>query len=256
MITKVKRTNDYPIPFSDGDKNFFDSTYQQVYSQLLDREVDDQIRFLKRNLLNEIENPHILDFCCGHGRHLLRLWRDGYSVHGLDINEDYLKLINQKTSGEVTTFLADGRYFKSEQKYNVLLNMETSIGYLNDDENFKMLECMYSCLNSNGKLLLHLANREYLIKNFNPLVWFGNEQIGFSLERRTLDLQSSSLSINQTRIIDNKVTKYNLKLRLYSLSEIASYLKQVGFNIENVFGDFSESKYSIESPSIILICTK
>ena len=256
MKSDIQTINDYPIPLSDKETNFFDSTYQQVYSKLLDREVEDQIKFIKKNLLNKLQDPKILDFCCGHGRHLLRLWEDGYNVHGLDINEEYINSINQETNGDVITFAVDGRYFKPEKKYNVLLNLETSIGYLSDEQNIKMLEAMYSSLDTDGLLLLHLANREYLIKNFNPLLWFGNKQIGFSLEKRHLNLQNSSLIINQTRIINNTITEYKIKMRLYSLSEITNVLNQVGFKLESVYGDFKESKYAIESPSIILICKK
>ncbi|MEC1625552.1 MULTISPECIES: SAM-dependent methyltransferase [Bacillus] len=243
-------------PISDEGTDFFNSTYQEVYSQLLDTDLDNEINFIKNNILSNFENPKIMDFCCGHGRHLLKLWEDDYDIHGLDINHTFLQHINNKSNGQVSTFLADGRYFVPKQKYDVVLNMETSIVYMSDEENIKMLETMNSCLKIGGKLLLHLANREYLIKNFNPRIWFGNDETGYALERRALDLISGTLKINQTRIINHATSHHVVTMRLYSVTEIKKVLEQTGFRIEHVYGDFKASNYTINSPSILVVCSK
>ncbi|MCE4146621.1 MULTISPECIES: class I SAM-dependent methyltransferase [Bacillus amyloliquefaciens group] len=241
---------------SDEGTEFFNSAYQEVYSNLLAKDLDDEINFIKNRILKHFENPKIMDFCCGHGRHLLKLWEEGYNIHGLDINENFLKHISDKSNAHVPTFLADGRCFVPKHRYHVVLNMETSIVYMSDKENKKMLETMYLCLETGGKLLLHLANREYLIKHFNPIIWFGNDESGYALEKRSLDLLSGTLKINQTRLINNKTSHHVITMRLYTVTEIKNALEQTGFNIEHIYGDFNGSEYTIESPSILVICSK
>ncbi|MFB8734071.1 hypothetical protein ACEQPO_09275 [Bacillus sp. SL00103] len=65
----------------------------------------------------------------------------------MDINQDFLAHIEKESNHQVTTFLEDGRYFHPSRTYDVVLNMETSIVYMSDEENMKMLRSMYSCLN-------------------------------------------------------------------------------------------------------------
>ena len=45
-------------------------------------------------------------------------------------------------------------------------------------------------------------------------------------------------------------------MRLYTVTEIKNALEQTGFNIEHIYGDFNGSEYTIESPSILVICSK
>lgn len=133
-------------PISDEGTDFFGAQYKEIYSHLLSRNVDVEIDFIRRKILQTYDHPHILDFCCGHGRHLLKLWQEGYQVDGLDLNQDFLGHIEEVSNHRVTTFLADGRDFQPPRTYDVVLNMETSIVYMSDEENMKMLKTMYACL--------------------------------------------------------------------------------------------------------------
>lgn len=53
---------------SDEGTEFFNSAYQEVYSNLLARDLDDEINFIKNRILKHFENPKIMDF-------LLRSWK-------------------------------------------------------------------------------------------------------------------------------------------------------------------------------------
>lgn len=73
--------------------------------------MDVEVDFIQRKILQNYDHPHILDFCCGHGRHLLKLWQAGFQIDGLDINQDFLAHIEKESNHQVTTFLEDGRDF-------------------------------------------------------------------------------------------------------------------------------------------------
>ncbi|MCP1147892.1 MULTISPECIES: cyclopropane-fatty-acyl-phospholipid synthase family protein [Bacillus] len=243
-------------PISDDGTNFFGFQYKEIYSRLLSQNVDMEIDFIQRKILQNYDHPHILDFCCGHGRHLLKLWQAGFQIDGLDINQDFLAHIEKESNHQVTTFLEDGRDFHPPRTYDVVLNMETSIVYMSDEENMKMLRSMYSCLNEGGTLLLHLANREFLIKYFHPLIWFGDEKTGYALEKRQLDIVNSTIKIEQTRIVNYKTTNHVITMRLYSVAEITNMLKDAGFIVKHIYGDFESNSYNIEAHNTILLCTK
>lgn len=62
--------------------DFFDASYLNIYSDLLDVELNDQLKFLETNYLRNItNNTKILDLCCGNGRHLCQL-NNKYLVDG------------------------------------------------------------------------------------------------------------------------------------------------------------------------------
>lgn len=191
-----------------------------------------------------------MDFCCGHGRHFINLFEKGFDVYGLDINETFLDKIKEKVK-------ADGRFFKGQGDFDFVINMETSIGYQIDSENNKMLESMYSCLKPNGKLLIHVANRDYFIRPPQKRTWFTNGKGQYVISKRKFNIITSTLRITEERLFskDNIVTKKQ-NIRLYLAAELNALLRTFGFFIDDVYGGFSNEKYNADSTELIVLAHK
>lgn len=102
--------------------------YDAIYSfKKFDREVEWIISIV------EAECPHartLVDVACGPHEHA-RVLKGRFSVDGLDINPDFLPIAKSKNPlGEY--FHADMRSFDLGRKYDVLLCLSSSIGYLRD----------------------------------------------------------------------------------------------------------------------------
>ncbi len=69
----------------------------------------------------------LLDIACATGPHLIHL-KDSFSVEGLDINPDLLKIAKHK-SPEITFHQADMTNFKLGKEYDVITCLNASIAY-------------------------------------------------------------------------------------------------------------------------------
>ena len=238
-------------------ENFFDETYDYLYKELLDLELDEQLSFLKDNYLKDKSDSKILDFCCGSGRHLIPLVKDNYLVDGIDINAMYIDSIKQVVPTR-NIYCGDVRNFnKYLTKYDVIYSMESSIGYLDDTETMKIFKNVENILDYKGKFILHLINKEYLLRNFTSRMWFGNVDRGFVLEERSLNPNKGNIELRQLRIIGDKIKKYKVELRLYTLQEIKLTLEMyTNLKVKQVYGDFKANKFTIDSPYMIIEITK
>ncbi len=92
---------------------------------------ENQTKFVMENIE---KNGLFLDFCCGSGRHLIRLAEKGYDVVGLDVSSRLLRIAKLKAAKadvDIQTVRADMRFvpFKAET-FSGLVSLDASFGYL------------------------------------------------------------------------------------------------------------------------------
>ncbi len=251
--TKIEEKKEAKIE----DTDFFDETYSKLYGSLLDLELEDQLKYLETNFLVEHNNPNVLDLCCGNGRHLIPLSKKGYQLYGVDINSEYISEIKNMYPKAVNVYCDDAQTFSIDnKKFDLIYSIESSIGYLSDDGTLSILKNVENNLKSEGKFVLHLINKEYLIKNLTPRMWFSTPGVGYVLESRSLDLHKGIITLDQLRIIDDKKSNYSVDLRLYSFSEIKNLLNQANLIVESLCGGFNGETYDLNAPYMIVVATK
>ncbi|MGL5898647.1 MAG: class I SAM-dependent methyltransferase [Lactobacillaceae bacterium] len=235
-------------------KNFFDSTYNRLYKDLMKIELKEQLDFIKRSYIKN--DQIILDLCCGTGRHMIPLNFKGYDVYGVDINKDDIESINKRLKEEnyeQKAFYGDAKSFDGNSlNYDFIYSMESSIGYLPDIETIEILKNTRKLLKEDGKFLLHLINKEYAVKNLTKRMWFEVPNEGYLLEDRNLNVEQGTIELKQIRIIDKKRYNYNINLRLYSLQEMKLLMQMSGLTITDVYGDFEGNNFSISTPYMII----
>ena len=70
--------------------------------------------------------------------------------------------------------------------------------------------------------------------------------------------------MNKKRWINNiivispigKINHTHTSVRLYSFLEIKKYLKEAGFKVLKVYGDYKGNKFSVSSPRMIILAKK
>ena len=255
---KLEQIKEIAADRDSGVQHFFDKSYSKVYGELLNIEVDAQVKFLLNNYLTGPSsiNYQILDLCCGTGRHLQKLSDLGYSLDGVDINPEAVAAARDKLiNGRI--YLDDVQYFCPNKKYDLIYCMESSIGYLPDFKTIDIFSIISKeLLSDQGVFVLHLTNREYLLREMGRRMWFGNSKSGYVLEDRSLDLKEGLLTINQIRIIDGVSKKYSVDLRLYSLRELKLMLREGGLTVRKVYGDYNNNTYDVHSPYLLVECIK
>lgn len=203
-----------------------------------------------------------LDLCCGTGRHSVILCKSGVNVVGMDLSTNLLIIAKRRMSESGVKFpvvRADMRHFpfKSEV-FNSIINMFTSFGYLpSESEDEKSLLEICRTLRKNGKFLLDVSNRDYIVRNFRERDWAEFEPY-YLLERRALDLENSRL-ISQWTLIRKSRGKTRLimhEVRLYTLTRIEQLLREADLSVEEVYGGYEKQEFNLEASRMIVLAQK
>jgi len=213
--------------------------YRDYAEQLTRTEVD----FLAEALgLRGVET--ILDLGCGGGRHSLELARRGFTVVGLDAAAPVLAAARRRAADEglsVTFTQGDMRALAFDARFDVVLVMNSTLGFFDDATNAAVLAGAARALAPGGKLLLQLIN-PYQIERYLRDFRNGWYQIGAGvvLREASFDPRSASLAIGY-RYLDPAqsldVAHPGDRIRLYGFPELAAKLAGAGLRPLSVFGD-------------------
>ncbi len=202
---------------------------------------------------------HILDLCCGVGRHSLELARRGFNVTGVDRTTEYLKQASEKATEEdldIEFIQDDMRTFCRTDSFDVTLNLFTSFGFFEDkSEDRKVVLNVYRSLRNNGVFILDMSGKEILARTFQERDW--NEADGVLwLWERKLSQDWSWMENRWIMFKDNRRYENKLGHRLYSAAELKMLLESCGFKDINIYGDFEGSPYDHTAHRLVAVAHK
>ncbi len=242
--------------------DFFRDDYLNVYGHTFTEERAEKEAAFVASALGLMPGARVLDLCCGQGRHAVRLAKRGFRVTGLDLNRDYLELARRAAeAGNVAleTVPADMRAIPFESRFDAIINMYSSFGYLESEaEDFKVLESVAKALSPSGRLLLDMLNREWAVANYIQNDWHSGTDGTLYVERRDLDLATSRMHVRFIVIDPNGGRRESVGhiIRLYTLTEMARLLERVGLGMTTVFGGFDGEPYAIDTRRMIIEACK
>ena len=231
--------------------------YLNVYQHRNEADAEQHINLILKNVKLS-PNAKVLDMACGSGRHAIILSRKNYQVTAVDLSENLLRIAKDSANKEnlkINFINSDIRNFNTSDKFDLVLNLFTSFGYFETDrENFGVLNKAYELLMSSGYFVLDFFNSEFLRNNLNEfsIEKFGNKEI---IQHR----QISGARVEKRIIIKTNGFKseYEESVRMFTYAELSNELKNIGFDILNIFGDFFGNKFnSVTSPRVIFFCKK
>jgi D-alanine-D-alanine ligase len=180
---------------------------------------------------------HILDLCCGQGRHSLELASRGFrNVTGVDRSRYLIRLARKRarSRGLTVTFSeGDARRFRvGESSRDCVMVMGNSFGYFEREaDDIMVLEAIKKVLKSRGKLVLDIVDGEWMAKNFEPRSWEWIDQSHFVNRERSLS--SAGKRIVSREVITNSdigvLADQFYAERLYTFEEMRQMLDRLGF---------------------------
>jgi SAM-dependent methyltransferase len=203
----------------------------------------------------------ILDLCCGHGRHTIPLAQHGYRMTGQDLSELFLQRAETDAAAQgvpVRWVHSDMREIPFENEFDAVINIFTSFGYLEDeDEDQKVLQQVHKALKPGGLFLIEFFNRECYLSQFRPHRITRHEEGLLELEECCFDLLTSRGDVRRTRIAaDGRQTEYFWSVRWYTLRELARMLAAAGLRLESYYGGLDGSLLTLESRRLALVSRK
>ncbi len=210
--------------------------------------------------LIEFSGTHILDLCCGPGRHATVLAERGFSVTGVDSTAFLLQKARARASEQkldVEFVQNDMRRFVRPASYDLVLNMFTSFGYFDDkDEDLRVLSNIYESLRPRGVLVMDLIGKEWLAKVFAATFSEAYPDGTLLVQRREIFDDWTRIRNEWLLIRDDRVRSFKFHHTLYSGQELKDRLLQVGFSTTQLYGDLAGSVYGINSKRLIALAHK
>ncbi len=227
--------------------------YEVVYRQRNEQEAS-----LLADLIEHTVQPEpgsrILDVACGRGRHARVFARRGYRVTGVDINPDVLEEARRRTLREglsVTYLQADMRNLPFASEFDGVINLFTSFGYFDtDEEHVRALTSMCRALKPGGWLVQDFLNASYVRHHLVP----HDERCYNGLhivQERYID-EAGFLFKRITLREKTRVETFVERVRLFELEDFKAMYRQAGLNLQACFGDYQGAPYRPDSPRLIL----
>jgi ubiquinone/menaquinone biosynthesis C-methylase UbiE len=177
----------------------------------------------------------ILDIGCGTAEHHKYL-KGHFTIDGIDINEKFISIARQKNSGGNYS-VADMTSFDLDNKYDVIICLFSSIGYLRSvDKIVSALKCFNRHLNPNGLVILEPW---FTVDNYNPgkvhMTTYDKENI--KICRMNLSYVENNFSILNFQYllgtIDKGIQHFEERheLRLSSKEEMINAFKTADFEV-------------------------
>lgn len=239
-------------------ENWFESEeYLKVYSHRDNEDAKTLFNLIMSNIRIPAEGS-VLDLACGAGRHSVLFAQKGYLVTAVDLSKNLLEMASKTAQNEgvsLNLIRCDIREFNSSKEYDLVVNLFTSFGYFEtDDENLGVFDTVYKLLKKDGYFVFDYLNKEYVEENLIP------ESIGNNTDGSTVIQTRQLIQGRVVKIIkikkEGKEQSFKESVKLYSKGFLVEELNRRGFNVLKVFGDLNGNEFSKSSDRVVIIAKK
>ena len=179
----------------------------------------------------------ILDLCCGQGRHALELTRRGFRcAEGLDRSHYLIQRARERAKQEALAVKfreGDARKlpYKADQ-FDAVLIMGNSFGYFETvHDDLRVLREVLRVLKPWGKLLIDIADGDYLRSNYQSRSWEWIDKNLFVCRERSLSSDAERLVSREvvTHVARGVIADQFYAERLYCRESLGKLLQEAGF---------------------------
>jgi SAM-dependent methyltransferase len=237
-----------------GSENHFRPFYTEyawAYDLIIDRPVREECTAIAAWLAERAVLPGavLLDAGCGTGRYSIELARRGYAVHGIDLSPELVKVAKTSLgkSQDLVSFAVRDILADRAERYDAILCRGVLNDLLDDRDREGAFDRFMSCLQPGGVLILDVrewrasAERKAREPVFRKRVSTDQGELTFT-SITELDPDRRLLLISEEHVIvhagQQRVTKYQLVMRCWTVHELCSALARRGFGSVAYFGAY------------------
>lgn len=243
-----------------ADSDVWGERYMREKRDILTKERDrKEVKIILKNLPKNCKN--ILDAPCGYGRISNVLASRGYKVTGIDISKYFINIAKEQSEKEglkVSYLTGDILKNKLPGKFDAVLNIFTSIGYLESDEkNELFIKQLCGYVISGGRLIIEIINPMALFADYkgdNTETLKDGSKLHF---KRFLDIRTST-SVTKIKEVDQSGKSRNLVhiIRLYYPHELINICEKFNCRLVSILDQDGNKKDIKNSMRIWLIFEK
>lgn len=198
----------------------------------------------------------VLDLCCGPGRHSIEFAAKGHIVTGVDRTRRFLDRARRTArAGDVEWVLDDARIFVREGAFDLAVNLYTSFGYFESEEDDLLVASnVAKSLRPGGQFVIQTQGKEVIAKSFVERTWGEHGDITLLQERR---LHSNFTAIENRWTLQRagQSREIGFVVRLYAATEMRVLLRRAGFSEVRFFGSLEGAPYDHTANRMIVLAT-
>ena len=226
---------------------FFSDFYLRAYAAAQPEAEAGEQALAAARLARCPDGGELLDVPCGFGRHAVPLGRAGYRAVGVDRSSSLLEEARRRGAGARWPKLVHADYRSlpfPDERFDAAVNLFTSLGYLGDEEDERVLGEIRRVLRPGGRLVLETMHRDLLVRIFAETNWKLLGEGRLLLEQRTFDLPSGVAQTTQTLIeATGERDSRTYSVRVYSATELLAMLARAGFAEARCHGDLDGGEF-------------
>ncbi|HBC47675.1 MAG TPA: hypothetical protein DCZ43_11560 [candidate division Zixibacteria bacterium] len=238
-------------------KEFF-PVFRPIFNVIPARHTNAEARYIVKKL-GLSRGKSFLDCPCGIGRISIPLAKQGIKITGVDITRSYLDELSKKAAGlnlKINLIESDMRRINFDSKFDAAGNLWTSFGYFDkESDNLLVLKRIYRALKPGGKFILHIMNRDWIVRNFRANDWFESGRMKV-LEQRRMDLADSAIDSFWYYIKGGVEKVYRTRIRMYSYHELLEMMRKTGFTDIKGYGSMKDEPITWDRRMMFIIGSK
>ena len=214
-------------------------------------------------LLELLELPsgaRVLDCPCGQGRHAHLLAEAGFNVDGLDYSTHLLEVAKRRGTSRTLRYVrGDMRQLPGgwTGRFDAVVNLFTSFGFFDlarDDH--RVLAQFSRVLKPGGVLIWHGGSRDGVMARFLGRDWWSTADGTLFGQERSFDPLSGYLEITSTWRGPTGDGERTHRIRLYTASELAERMREVGLVVEQAFDGWSDRPLTRRAGEMLLVARR
>ena len=230
---------------------WFNQDYLDLYAHRTTQEAQ-TVADLIATHLPEVRGGRTLDLGCGAGRHLPFLNQLQPTV-GFDLSPWLLDVARQRNSAPLTRGDMRALPFR-DAAFNLVVSLFTSFGYFVDDlENEGVLAEVARVTQPDGWLVLDFLNAPNARRTLVPSE---RKQVGARWVRQARSISDDGRFVTKTIQLEDNGREYVERVRLFEPDELMRMLRDVGFDVTELFGDYSGGAWRATSPRAIVVARR
>src|SRR3954471_12772804 len=198
----------------------------------------------------------LLDVACGFGRHAVPLAAAGYRGGGGGRPAALLAEAGRRAGDAPWPQLVQADYRElpfADASFDAALNLFSSLGYLGDEEDTRVLAEIARVLRPDSRLVIETMHRDLLVREFTENGWQLLGEGRLLLEQRTFDpaggvAQTTQTLIDRTGERDSRT----FELRIYTATELVRMLHAAGFAKATCHGDLHGGPFTTDGRLVIV----
>ena len=125
----------------------------------------------------------------------------------------------------------------ADDSFDAALNLFTSLGYLGDEEDVKVLAEIRRVLRPNARLVIETMHRDRLVKGFSDNDWAMIGEGRLRLDQRTFDPVGGVAQTTQTLVDSNGAREsHTWTVRVYTATELVALVERAGLRRDQMLG--------------------